>query len=267
MVSKNHAVVRGLLIIYAVLMFRWFDLDAKNESWFGNLTEAPISFHLHIVTMGLLVPLCLTEALFAFVNERDHEEWDEHRARKVRHAVLHMFGLCFAVFGVTVALVNHQQRGIPHAYSLHSWVGILVLFLLISQMSFALYTYAFGSPSLNFKASSLPYHRSMGVFIYGLLVANIMMGMSEMQGFVSCPVPTPVQWSSHDPHGHTEQATSPPITLTTPTMRCGLKVLLNLMGLTIAVIAGITAFSIARTSRLEQARLIYYGIDESDEEQ
>lgn len=60
---------------------------------------------------------------------------DKHRfTLKLIHAATNAVGLVFTILAALAVLVNHNQSNRANFYSLHSWVGILAIFLYFFQV-------------------------------------------------------------------------------------------------------------------------------------
>lgn len=117
-----------------------------------------VSFNWHPLLMTLAFPLAMTEGMMAYKLEHDHGV--SHGTSKRVHGSLQGASLLFAAIGVALVFVNHEQKGIPHLYSAHSWLGIATLTLLIVQAGIA--ALLFGTPSFfseDTRHIALPFHR------------------------------------------------------------------------------------------------------------
>jgi len=53
---------------------------------------------------------------------------------KLTHGLLHMGTIPCVLFGGVAAMEYHRLKGLPHMYSLHSWMGLLTLMLFAIQV-------------------------------------------------------------------------------------------------------------------------------------
>lgn len=53
---------------------------------------------------------------------------------KLTHSLLHLATVPCVVFGAVASMEYHRLKGIPHLYSLHSWMGLLTVSLFIIQV-------------------------------------------------------------------------------------------------------------------------------------
>lgn len=54
---------------------------------------------------------------------------------KLTHGFLHLATVPCVVFGAVASMEYHRLKGLPHLYSLHSWMGFLTISLLIIQVN------------------------------------------------------------------------------------------------------------------------------------
>ncbi|KAL0424556.1 UNVERIFIED_CONTAM: putative transmembrane ascorbate ferrireductase 2 [Sesamum radiatum] len=94
------------------------------------------------------------------------------------HPVLMVIGL---------VLLNGEGMssiGIDNFYSLHSWLGLLCLFLFGIQWAFGFATFWYPGGSRNSRASLLPWHVFFGLYIYALSIATCATGFLEKATFL-----------------------------------------------------------------------------------
>ena len=57
-----------------------------------------------------------------------------HRIKKYIHATINITAAIFAILGLVAVLEFHNENKIPNFYSLHSWLGITTIALLLLQV-------------------------------------------------------------------------------------------------------------------------------------
>lgn len=53
---------------------------------------------------------------------------------KLTHGILHFLTVPCVVLGAVASMEYHRLKGLPHLYSLHSWMGILTVSLFVIQV-------------------------------------------------------------------------------------------------------------------------------------
>ena len=79
---------------------------------------------------------------------------------------------------------NDEVSGyIANLYSMHSWIGSLIILFYILQFAMGAYAFWFSDqPSL--KAAVLQFHVVAGPILYFSVAGNILLGIQEKEGFV-----------------------------------------------------------------------------------
>ncbi|KAH9739465.1 putative transmembrane ascorbate ferrireductase 2 [Citrus sinensis] len=106
------------------------------------------------------------------------------KLRKLVHLSLQFIAFLLSLIGVWAALKFHNDKGIDNFYSLHSWLGLACLFLFGIQWAAGFTTFWYPGGSKNGRASLLPWHVFLGVYIYALAVATAATGILEKVTFL-----------------------------------------------------------------------------------
>lgn len=53
---------------------------------------------------------------------------------KLTHGLLHLLTVPCVLLGAIAAMEYHRLKGLPHLYSLHSWMGLLTVSLFLIQV-------------------------------------------------------------------------------------------------------------------------------------
>lgn len=100
---------------------------------------------------------------------------------KKLHAIINGLGLLFAIVGSVAVFTFHNDMTppIPNLYSLHSWIGLLVIVLFALQ--FVAGTVAFLYPTLpgSLRSVILPFHIYGGTAIFALSIVAAISGINE----------------------------------------------------------------------------------------
>lgn len=164
-------IVAQALMVTGVVLFLVF-LFPLNEGQPTTFDDFP--FNLHPLMMVLGFALLVGEGLVAW------QVWPiSHRWRKVMHGALGGAAVLCSLGGLSAVLVFHHQQGYPNFKSMHSWVGLTTLVL--TWMQFALGFVAFAFPGLapHLRSAALPWHKWLGLVIYGYSMVAIISGMQE----------------------------------------------------------------------------------------
>lgn len=115
----------------------------------------------------------------------------KRRIVKIFHASSWTLSLVFGIIGIIAVFKSHNDPisgYIANLYSLHSWIGMLVLSLYTIQFILGISSFS-GLLSGHGERSSptlMEIHKFAGAYIHILVTATILMGIQEKEGFVSC---------------------------------------------------------------------------------
>lgn len=98
---------------------------------------------------------------------------------KIMHAAIHCLALLFAAIGLYAVFENHAVKNIPHLYSLHSWVGITTIALMVLQYVIGFVTYLAPGMSMTIRSTIMPLHKFFGLMILCLATGTCLLGLSE----------------------------------------------------------------------------------------
>jgi cytochrome b561 len=195
----------GLAVLCFVLASRWiWQLGGLSPSL--RVTNKTV-FNWHPILM-IASFLSMTVGSLAFrlssllSDQRDRGEVlstqlllrHERADRRRRGAKLvHAGSWCVAAvcMGAAVAAVfqshNNPDKPVANLYSLHSWVGLLVLLSYAVQLAVGLLVFYNWMPvSAANKARILKIHKTAGPIVYLCTAVTILLGIQEKEGFVGC---------------------------------------------------------------------------------
>lgn len=84
-----------------------------------------------------------------------------------------------AVCGIYCAFAYHSEKAIPHFYSLHAWIGLLVIAAFSGQLAFGVCAYLLDLVSQETKRSAMRWHRFVGIFVVFTSLANVTLGILD----------------------------------------------------------------------------------------
>ncbi|XP_036995442.2 plasma membrane ascorbate-dependent reductase CYBRD1 [Artibeus jamaicensis] len=95
------------------------------------------------------------------------------------HAGLNAVAAILAIVSLVSAFDFHNTMNIRNMYSMHSWIGLAVVILYMLQLllGFLVFLLPFAPPSL--RALLMPIHVYCGIFIFGTVIATVLMGLTE----------------------------------------------------------------------------------------
>jgi len=104
--------------------------------------------------------------------------------KKAVHLVLQGLAFGLGMIGIWAAYKFHNDKGIDNFYSLHSWLGVTCVLLFGIQWAVGFATFWYPGGSRTARATVLPWHVFLGLYIYGLAVATAETGFLEKLTFL-----------------------------------------------------------------------------------
>lgn len=136
-------------------------------------------FNVHPVLMVISLVLLNGEAMLAYKTVSGAKSF-----KKSVHLTLQFLAFFLSLIGVWAAIKFHNDKGIDNFYSLHSWLGLVCLFLFSIQWAAGFATFWYPGGSRNSRSFLLPWHVFFGVYIYALAVATCATGILEKATFL-----------------------------------------------------------------------------------
>ncbi|CAH9110984.1 unnamed protein product [Cuscuta epithymum] len=169
--------VRIIGIAVAAMVITW---TMRYRGGLALISEnKDLIFNVHPVLMVIGLVLLNGEAMLAYKTISGTKNF-----KKSVHLVVQSLALFLGVIGVWAALKFHNDKGIDNFYSLHSWLGLVCLFLFGFQWALGFSTFWYPGGSRNSRASLLPWHVFFGIYIYALAVATCTTGLLEKVTFL-----------------------------------------------------------------------------------
>ena len=149
----------------------------------ANDTSGVFNWHPLLMTFSFVV--CMGEAVLAY--RKPILPLSDRPAQKTWHVALHTAALLSGTFGITAAIKSHtlkQPNPIPNFYSVHSWLGLLICFLVLTQFSLGLLAYVAPKWSQPNREAFGAVHAYLGLstFLGGLVTMAV--GIQEKTTFV-----------------------------------------------------------------------------------
>ncbi|XP_027844670.2 uncharacterized protein LOC114125279 isoform X1 [Aphis gossypii] len=107
---------------------------------------------------------------------------------KLTHGLLHLATVPCVVLGAVAAMEYHRLKGLPHLYSLHSWMGLLTVSLFVIQFTLGLFTFVVllccrGATAACRLRCFAPIHATLGLCTFTLAIATCLTGLQQRADF------------------------------------------------------------------------------------
>lgn len=161
----SYSVQDGNVVARDSSGFAWAHGDARVFNW-------------HPLLMSFGFVFCSSQAALAYTSLPF-----SHATNKRIHLSLHALGFVSAVVGAVAVFRFHNEHGITNLYSLHSWLGLSVLFLFAAHYLASFVVFFYPGAEQAARASIAPYHVAIGLSLLGLVAATVETGILEKLGF------------------------------------------------------------------------------------
>ncbi|XP_035688206.1 cytochrome b561-like isoform X1 [Branchiostoma floridae] len=164
-------VIEALGVAAIAMVCYWTAHYRGGFAWDGTGQE----FNWHPVFMVVGMVFLYGNAILTYRVFRDQVKLGV----KILHTVLQIAALIFSIVALVATFDFHNANGIANMYSLHSWVGLIVVILFALQWVLGMSTYLLPFASRWIRTLFMPYHRFFGLVIFAMSIATCLMGLTE----------------------------------------------------------------------------------------
>ena len=197
--QTSSAIISLMLSPVAIILVSVWAAELGGVSW--KVGESSMVFNWHPILMICAFSIMNAAALVFRVTgtssyqtrmEANSVSSAEHKSKKRVAKTIHgsVWFICFTLGIVAmVAVVKSHNDAISgyiaNLYSLHSWVGVLVMTLYTLQLTVGLLSFG-GFRNRLAGPAILEIHKYSGSLLHILITTTILLGLQEKEGFVSC---------------------------------------------------------------------------------
>ncbi|EHB10287.1 Cytochrome b reductase 1 [Heterocephalus glaber] len=95
------------------------------------------------------------------------------------HAGLNAVAAILSIISLVAVFENRRARNLPNLYSLHSWVGLIAVILYVLQLVLGFCIFLLPWAPLSLRKIAMPIHVYSGLFLFGTVIATVLMGVTE----------------------------------------------------------------------------------------
>jgi len=188
------ALTHVLCIVVMILTVVWttqYMSGGVGLGWDDTTSGYKADFNVHPLMMMTGLVVCYTEAILSYRCLPF-----SHATKKWIHFALHTTALVCLAIGLTAVFKFHDENKITNMYSAHSWVGLATVILFCAQyvcgaVYFLAHVLTQGSAgeskspliSEAQRKSYKPVHAWAGLWIYGMALSTVLMGILEKLTF------------------------------------------------------------------------------------
>lgn len=159
-------------IVYMVVAFYWgsqkntTDVNNIKDGYLGGFNKCTV----HAVLMILAMGCCYTQAVLSY----RVLHFLSHRTTKIIHGLWHTLTVALVITALVFIIQFHNDVRWGHLSTMHSWLGLLLLFVYFQNWVVGLVSFGLGDlVPLRWKKTYMPSHRFLG--IVGFLLAPVVM--------------------------------------------------------------------------------------------
>jgi len=184
-------IARALQIIIFLCVIIWISLlgglrlspKVIDPTTGANDTSGVFNWHPLFMTFSFVI--CMGEAVLAY--KRPLLPLNGRPARKAWHVALHTLALISGTFGIIATIKSHTLKrpdAIPNFYSVHSWLGVFVCCLVLTQFSLGFLAYVAPKWSQINREAFGAVHAYLGLSTFLAGLATMIVGIQEKTTFV-----------------------------------------------------------------------------------
>ncbi|GAB4826368.1 hypothetical protein Ancab_009233 [Ancistrocladus abbreviatus] len=176
--SRSAIVVHIMAVVSAVMVIFWCNYFRGGLSFSSSNKNLIFNLHPLLMLFGFIIKG--GEALIIYRTLSSKKKI----TKKVVHTVVHTIALLLAFLGLYAVFKYHIESGTPNMYSLHGWLGIVIVALYAIQWvyGFSVFLYPGGSSSL--RSKSLHWHMKFGLSLFIFAIGNAVLGFVEKLTFL-----------------------------------------------------------------------------------
>ncbi|XP_046926126.1 lysosomal membrane ascorbate-dependent ferrireductase CYB561A3 isoform X1 [Lynx rufus] len=162
----------GLMCV--ILTVYWMQLWHGGFAWDGT-SRLMFNYHPVFMVAGSVVVYSAASLVY-----RLPQSWVGPKLPwKIGHAVLHLLAFILTVLGLVVVFQFHNHENTVSLYSLHSWLGIVTVFLFACQWFLGFVVFLLPWVSVWLRSLLKPIHVFFGAVILFLSIASVISGINE----------------------------------------------------------------------------------------
>ncbi|XP_015262753.1 PREDICTED: cytochrome b reductase 1 [Gekko japonicus] len=165
------ALLLGFLSVIFVLV--WVLHYREGLAWDGRAAE--FNWHPVLMITGFVFVQGIAIVVYRLPWTRKCSKF----LMKLIHAGLNTIALTLAIISLVAVFDFHNTAKIPNMYSLHSWIGLIAVILYSLQLVLGFVVFLLPFAPIYLRAKIMPIHVYSGLFLFGTVIATVLMGITE----------------------------------------------------------------------------------------
>ncbi|KAK6802277.1 hypothetical protein RDI58_000057 [Solanum bulbocastanum] len=161
-----------LFIAITTLVLVWL-LHFREGLAFSS-SNKPKIFNIHPLLMVIGFVLMAGEAIMAYTATPT-----SRKNHKLFHMILHLIALLTGIIGVIAVFKFHNETGIPHMYTFHSWIGLSTIILFGLQWILSFLTFLYPAARSSTRSRVAPWHALIGITIFFMAIVATETGLVQ----------------------------------------------------------------------------------------
>ncbi|CAL7950892.1 unnamed protein product [Xylocopa violacea] len=163
--------------ILIILVAVWCGNYRGGFAWRSN-PDLEFNWHPFLMIIGFV--FLYANGMLIYRTQRNTRK----RRLKLIHASIMLSIVVLVIIALVAVFDNHNFKGIPNMYSLHSWIGLTSIILFCCQWLAGFLSFLYPGLQVPLRASYMPIHVYFGIAGFVGVIASCLLGLNEKAFFV-----------------------------------------------------------------------------------
>ncbi|CAJ0590047.1 unnamed protein product [Cylicocyclus nassatus] len=166
-----YVILTGYLFNTMGRGIKWPDKSGTNRDDVQNYGGV----NLHGMFMSSALVFIQGEALLSYRLYR----YDAKLLSKFIHFSFHILAIALFLTGFSAIVVQKNYLGLSHFTSVHSWIGLSVMFIYIVQFTFGFVSFFIAGINDETRTKFMPVHQTVGALLFAVSIAQAIIGFVQ----------------------------------------------------------------------------------------
>ncbi|EJK48515.1 hypothetical protein THAOC_32677 [Thalassiosira oceanica] len=198
--QKSSSIISLMLSPIAIILVSVWAAELGGVSWKEGESSKVFNWHpilmicaFSLMNVATLVFRITDTSSYQTRLDTNSTSSAEHKSKKrvakTIHGSVWSISFILGIVAMMAVVKSHNDAisgYIANLYSLHSWVGVLVMTLYTLQLMVGLLSFGGFRNRLTNSPAILEIHKFSGSLLHILITVTILLGLQEKEGFISC---------------------------------------------------------------------------------